>query len=131
VPRLRPAGTLIDAAFFNNTTALAGSLVHSGDAKSGRKDGFDETIRLDLNSLQDGVRCVLLPLLMMPLLLLTFMLMLWFFLFPFPTHVLSVPYQGGGGADDFWAWAVCSRLGAPSAISPHYLCMMFIPNCIG
>lgn len=41
-------GTLVDAAFFNNMSCLDGSITHSGDIKSGEKEGFDEVITIDM-----------------------------------------------------------------------------------
>jgi len=41
----------IDAAYYNQTSILNGSIVHSGDDKSGVGDGDDEQIRIDLANL--------------------------------------------------------------------------------
>jgi len=40
--------TLDDACFYNQLTALSGSVKHSGDERDGSKEGFDEVISIDL-----------------------------------------------------------------------------------
>jgi stress response protein SCP2 len=49
-------GLLLDAAFYNNKVAATGSIVHSGDSTTGRVDGFDETVRVQLSTLPDNVQ---------------------------------------------------------------------------
>ena len=55
------AGTqLFDLAFYNNLTTRDGSVTHLGDNTSGRGDGDDETISVDLSKVYSGVDSVVL-----------------------------------------------------------------------
>lgn len=49
-------GTLVDAAFYNQKSAVNGAVTHSGDVKRGdQSDGFDEVINVDLPALGSSV----------------------------------------------------------------------------
>lgn len=41
---------------FDSKTLYGGALVHTGDNRTGKGDGIDETIRVDLNRIQENVR---------------------------------------------------------------------------
>ena len=45
------AGSLMEAAFYNQLSACQGAVVHSGDCKDGRKEGMDETVTIDFKKL--------------------------------------------------------------------------------
>lgn len=47
-------GTFIDLCFYNNLTVCNGAIVHSGDVKDGKKEGWDETISIDLEQAVDA-----------------------------------------------------------------------------
>ena len=51
-------GVVQDAVFYNNRTAFAEALVHSGDSRKGEEDSYDETIRLRLHALPRGVAVI-------------------------------------------------------------------------
>lgn len=44
-------GSLVDAAFFNQLSCCSGAITHSGDNKSGDKEGYDEELKVDLSKL--------------------------------------------------------------------------------
>lgn len=50
-------GTLVDAAFYNQLSAVNGSVCHSGDCKRGEKEGFDEVIKVSLDEVK-GVNVI-------------------------------------------------------------------------
>ncbi|GMH74419.1 hypothetical protein TrRE_jg9905, partial [Triparma retinervis] len=49
------AGMLVDACFYNNLRACDGCIQHSGDELSGEKDGYDETVKIELDGLDPAV----------------------------------------------------------------------------
>ena len=51
-------GRFVDAAYFNQTTAANGSVVHSGDNRTGLGEGWDESITLDLQACSDSVSII-------------------------------------------------------------------------
>lgn len=50
-------GTLVDAAFYNQLSAVNGAIKHSGDCKRGEKEGFDEVIKISLDDVK-GVNVI-------------------------------------------------------------------------
>eukprot|EP00656_Telonema_subtile_P024660 TRINITY_DN2683_c0_g1_i18.p1 TRINITY_DN2683_c0_g1~~TRINITY_DN2683_c0_g1_i18.p1 ORF type:complete len:410 (+),score=83.08 TRINITY_DN2683_c0_g1_i18:174-1403(+) len=53
-------GTMLDAAFFNNTLACAGAVEHSGDNKTGEGEGDDEIVTISPLAMPPNVvACVL------------------------------------------------------------------------
>ena len=45
------AGVLIDAVYFNQLTSEDCCILHSGDSLAGEAEGYDEVIKLDLDSI--------------------------------------------------------------------------------
>lgn len=45
-----------DFVFYNNLTSADGSVVHSGDNRTGEGDGDDESIRIDLSKIASSVK---------------------------------------------------------------------------
>ena len=52
---LNDLGQIVDAVFYNNLVSKCGSVIHSGDNKDGRKDGFDEIVSVDFLKLNYSV----------------------------------------------------------------------------
>lgn len=50
-------GTLVDAVYYNQLSALNGAVMHSGDCKRGEKEGFDEIIKISLDDVK-GVNVI-------------------------------------------------------------------------
>jgi len=55
---LDEAGNVLDAAYFNQLSALGGAVTHSGDNKTGDKEGDDEKIHIDVDALPDKVASI-------------------------------------------------------------------------
>jgi tellurium resistance protein TerD len=53
-------GVLVDAAYYNQLQACGGAVNHSGDSKDGAGEGYDESIRFDLNALPGSVHYIVL-----------------------------------------------------------------------
>jgi tellurium resistance protein TerZ len=53
-------GQAFDFAFYNNLSTRDGSVVHHGDNKSGRGDGDDETIAVDLTKVHRQIETIVL-----------------------------------------------------------------------
>lgn len=52
-------GQLFDLAFFNNLATRDGSVIHQGDSTTGKGEGDDETISIDLSQVYAGVDTIL------------------------------------------------------------------------
>jgi len=50
-------GALVDAAYYNQLTAMSEAIMHSGDCKRGDKPGFDEVIKIHLDEVK-GVNVI-------------------------------------------------------------------------
>ena len=46
---INDVGSIADAVFYNQLVSKCGGITHSGDCKDGKKDGFDEIIKIDLH----------------------------------------------------------------------------------
>jgi stress response protein SCP2 len=53
-------GVLVDAAYYNQLEACGGAVKHSGDSKDGAGEGYDESVRFDLNALPPNVHFIVL-----------------------------------------------------------------------
>jgi stress response protein SCP2 len=53
-------GVLVDAAYYNQLEACGGAVKHSGDSKDGAGEGYDESVRFDLNALPPNVQFIVL-----------------------------------------------------------------------
>ena len=42
-------GSISDAVYYNQLVSKCGAISHSGDCKDGKKDGYDELIKIDLH----------------------------------------------------------------------------------
>ena len=52
-------GTVMDAAYYNQLSAMTGLVKHSGDNRTGAGDGPDEEIHLDLDGLPVNVKVII------------------------------------------------------------------------
>ena len=53
---LTDSGQLIDAVYYNKTSTDDRSVIHSGDEKTGDKEGQDEKITIDLEKISNGAK---------------------------------------------------------------------------
>lgn len=51
-------GDAIGGAFYDNLTAFGGALQHTGDNRTGKGDGWDETVEIDLSKMPGSVDSV-------------------------------------------------------------------------
>mmetsp|Transcript_36984 Transcript_36984/g.47558 ORF Transcript_36984/g.47558 Transcript_36984/m.47558 type:complete len:411 (-) Transcript_36984:99-1331(-) len=51
-------GSVVDAAFYNQLTACDGSVIHSGDNRTGAGEGDDETIRVNFDALPSYIKVI-------------------------------------------------------------------------
>lgn len=52
---------MIDFVFYSNPQSTCKSVVHSGDNRTGKGDGFDETITINLSTLPDNAARMIVP----------------------------------------------------------------------
>lgn len=51
-------GSIVDAAYFNQLSALNGLITHSGDERTGHADGDDEVITIKLGEITPDIQCI-------------------------------------------------------------------------
>lgn len=55
---LTNTGQMLDAVYFNQTASKDGSVIHSGDEKTGKKEGYDEKITIFLDKIGNGTSLI-------------------------------------------------------------------------
>jgi len=51
-------GTVVDAAYFNKISAANGKVMHSGDETSGHSNGDNESITINLKTMDQSITCI-------------------------------------------------------------------------
>jgi tellurium resistance protein TerZ len=46
---INDVGSIADAVYYNQLVSKCGAITHSGDCKDGKKDGFNELVKIDLH----------------------------------------------------------------------------------